>query len=275
METPKNNFKAAMQRNQLQIGLWSGLADPVCAEICAGAGFEWMMLDGEHSPNTLRDVLAQLQAMAPYPTQSVVRPPIGDVAIIKQLLDIGVQTLLIPMVETAEQASLLARSMRYPSPAPSSASAFDSAAAARGETTGFRGIGGATTRAMRWGRVENYLHEADAQVCLLVQVETRLGLENLEAIAAVDGVDGIFIGPSDLTASLGMLGKAMAPEAQPAIEGAITRARATGKPVGSLAVSERLAKRYIELGCTFIAVGVDTLLLRVAAEELRDRKSVV
>ena len=181
METPKNNFKAAMQRNQLQIGLWSGLADPVCAEICAGAGFEWMMLDGEHSPNTLRDVLAQLQAMAPYPTQSVVRPPIGDVAIIKQLLDIGVQTLLIPMVETAEQASLLARSMRYPSPA----------AAARGETTGFRGIGGATTRAMRWGRVENYLHEANAQVCLLVQVETRLGLENLEAIAAVDGVDGI------------------------------------------------------------------------------------
>jgi 4-hydroxy-2-oxoheptanedioate aldolase len=193
----------------------------------------------------------------------VVRPPIGDVAIIKQLLDIGAQTLLIPMVETAEQASLLARSMRYPSPE----------AAARGEPTGFRGIGTATARAARWGRVGNYLQEADAQVCLLVQVETRLGLENLEAIAAVDGVDGVFIGPSDLTASLGMLGQAMAPEGQPSIEGAIRRAVATGKPVGSLAISEPLAQRYIELGCTFMAVGIDTLLLRLGAEELRKRFS--
>ena len=261
MEIPKNNFKAAIQGKQLQIGLWSGLADPVCAEICAGAGFDWMMLDGEHSPNTLRDVLSQLQAMAPYPTQAVVRPPIGDVAIIKQLLDIGVQTLLIPMVETTEQAGVLARSMRYPSPE----------AAARGAPTGFRGIGGATSRAARWGRVENYLHTADAQVCLLVQVETRLGLENLEAIAAVEGVDGIFVGPSDLTASLGMLGQAMAPEGQPAIEGAITRALATGKPVGTLAISETLAQRYMALGCTFVAVGIDTLLLRLGAEELRKR----
>jgi 4-hydroxy-2-oxoheptanedioate aldolase len=261
MKIPRNNFKAAIQRRELQIGLWSGLADAVGAEICAAAGFHWIMLDCEHSPNTLRDVLAQLQAMAPYPTQAVVRPPIGDVAIIKQLLDIGVQTLLIPMVETAEQASLLARSMRYPSPE----------AAAQGLPTGFRGIGGATSRAARWGRVENYLHEADAQVCLLVQVETRLGLENLEAIAAVDGVDGIFVGPSDLTASLGMLGQAMAPEGQPAIEGAITRACATGKPVGSLAIDQRLAARYIELGCTFMAVGIDTLLLRHGAEELRQR----
>jgi 4-hydroxy-2-oxoheptanedioate aldolase len=261
MEIPINHFKQAILAKQLQIGLWSGLADPVCAEICAGAGFEWMMLDGEHSPNTLRDVLAQLQAMAPYPTQAVVRPPIGDVAIIKQLLDIGVQTLLVPMVETAEQASLLARSMRYPSPQ----------VAARGEPTGFRGIGGATSREARWGRVANYLHSADAQVCLLVQVETRLGLQNLEAIAAVDGVDGIFIGPSDLTASLGLLGQAMAPDGQPSIEGAITRAVATGKPVGSLAISERLARRYIELGCTFMAVGIDTLLLRLGAEELRKR----
>ncbi len=261
MEIPKNNFKAAIQRRQLQIGLWSGLADPVCAEICAATGFDWMMLDGEHSPNTLREVLTQLQAMVPYPTEAVVRPPIGDAAIIKQLLDIGVQTLLIPMVETAQQADLLARSMRYPSPA----------AAAQGLPTGFRGIGGATSRAARWGRVENYLQQADAQVCLLVQVETRLGLANLEAIAAVDGVDAIFVGPSDLTASLGMLGKAMAPEGQPAIEDAITRARATGKPVGSLAIDERLAKRYIELGCTFIAVGIDTLLLRHGAEELRKR----
>jgi 4-hydroxy-2-oxoheptanedioate aldolase len=259
MEIPKNHFKAAMQAGQVQIGLWSGLANPVCAEICAGAGFEWMMLDGEHSPNLLGEVLAQLQAMAPYPTQPVVRPPIGDVAIIKQLLDIGAQTLLVPMVETAEQASLLARSMRYPSPE----------AAAQGWPTGFRGIGGATSRAARWGRVQNYLHEADREVCLLVQVETRLGLQNLEEIAAVEGVDAIFVGPSDLTASLGLLGKAMAPEAQPAIEGAITRARATGKPVGSLAINERLAKRYMELGCTFIAVGIDTLLLRVGAEELR------
>jgi 4-hydroxy-2-oxoheptanedioate aldolase len=261
MEIPKNNFKAAIQRRHVQIGLWSGLADPVCAEICSGAGFDWMMLDAEHSPNQLRDVLAQLQAMAPYPTHPVVRPPIGDVAIIKQLLDIGAQTLLVPMVETAEQASLLARSMRYPSPA----------AAAQDWPTGFRGIGGATSRAARWGRVENYLHQADREVCLLVQVETRLGLENLEGIAAVDGVDAIFVGPSDLTASLGMLGKAMAPEGQPAIEGAITRAHAAGKPVGSLAIDERLAKRYIELGCTFIAVGIDTLLLRRGAEELRKR----
>ncbi len=259
MEIPKNAFKAAIEARRMQIGLWSGLSDVVSAEICAGAGFDWMMFDGEHSPNTLREVLAQLQAIAPYPTQAIVRPPIGDAAYIKQFLDIGVQTLLVPMVETVEQATMLARAMRYPTPAD----------AAQGWPTGFRGIGGATARATRWGRVENYLHEANREVCLVVQVETRLGLENLEAIAAVDGVDAIFIGPSDLTASFGLLGKAPSAEAQPLIEGAIKRAHAAGKPVGSLAVDERLAKRYFEIGCTFVAVGVDTLLLRTAAENLR------
>ncbi len=188
MQTPDNLFKKALAWGEVQIGLWQALADPYAAEICAGSGFDWLLLDGEHAPNDLRSLLGALQSVAPYPTHPVVRVPHGDTALIKQVLDIGATTLLVPMVESAEQATELVRAMRYP-------------------PQGVRGVGSAIARSARWSRYPDYLHEANAQVCLLVQVESLAGLQHIEAIAAVDGVDGIFIGPADLAAAMGDLGQ--------------------------------------------------------------------
>jgi 4-hydroxy-2-oxoheptanedioate aldolase len=250
MPIPRNAFKAALKtRTRAQIGLWLGLANPYCAEICAGAGFDWLLIDGEHAPNNLRSILAQLQVLAAYPVHAVVRPVSGDVNLIKQLLDIGAQTLLIPLVESAEQAGQLVAAMRYP-------------------PAGIRGVGSALARASGWNRHAGYLHEADQEMCLLVQVETRKGLENLEAIAAVEGVDGIFIGPSDLAAALGHLGHPDHPEVEAAIDEAVRRIQAFGRAAGILSASEPLARRYLSLGCSFVAVGLDTALLMRAAQDL-------
>ena len=252
MQSPTNPFKQALRDKRAQIGLWVGLADHYTTEICAGAGFDWLLLDGEHSPNDLRSLLQQAQVIAAYPaSHAIARVPMGHghvgQALIKQYLDLGIQTLLVPMVDTAEQARELVRSMRYP-------------------PGGVRGMGGA--RASRWGRYPNYAKEANAQVCLLVQVETREALDNLEAIAAVEGVDGIFIGPADLSASLGHVGNAGHPEVQAAIEGAIARINAAGKAAGILTPDETLARRYLELGATFVAVGIDNNLLAKATSAL-------
>ena len=253
MEIKKNTLKAALKSGQrAQIGLWLGLTDPVCAEISAGAGFDFVVIDGEHAPNDVRSTLSLLQAVAPHPVQPVVRPVSGDVALIKQLLDIGAQTLIVPMVETAEQAKLLVAAMRYP-------------------PAGIRGVGAALARASQWNRVPNYLHEADDQMCLVVQVETRLGLQNVDAIAAVEGVDSVFIGPSDLSAALGHLGKPGHPDVQKAIEHAIARIRAAGRAPGILATEEAQTRRYIELGCTLVAAGLDGNLLMRATQELARR----
>ncbi|SFP72130.1 4-hydroxy-2-oxoheptanedioate aldolase [Geopseudomonas sagittaria] len=241
MQMPVNTFKQRLSSEQL-IGLWVGLADPYCAELAANAGFDWLLLDGEHAPNDLRGLLGQLQAVAPYSSQAVIRPPIGDSVVIKQLLDIGAQTLLVPMVESAEQADELVRAMHYP-------------------PKGIRGVGAALARASRWNNIATYLAEADEQMCLLVQVESLKGLENLDAIAAVDGVDGVFIGPADLSAAMGHRGNPGHPDVQAAIEGAIARIRKAGKAAGILSADEKLARRYLELGCAFVAVGVDTSLL--------------
>ena len=240
---------AALRAGQPQIGLWLGLADPYCAEVCAGAGFDWLLIDGEHAPNDVRSVLAQLQVLAAYPVSPVVRLPIGEAWLIKQYLDLGVQTLLIPMVETAEQARALVAATRYP-------------------PRGVRGVGSALARASRWNRVQGYLHRADEGVCLLVQIESALGLANLEEIAATEGVDGLFIGPADLSASLGHLAQPNHPEVQSAIEDAVARILGHGKAAGILASDEALARRYLELGCTFVAVGVDTSLLARATQDL-------
>ncbi len=246
----KNLFKAALKNpDRPQIGLWLGLADPYCAEICAGAGFDWLLLDGEHAPNDVQSILAQLQAVASYPVHPIVRPVSGDVNLIKQLLDIGAQTLLIPMIETADLARQMVSEMRYP-------------------PSGIRGVGSAIARASRWSRISNYLPQADAEMCLLVQVETRKGLENLEAIAAVEGVDGVFIGPADLSASLGHLGNPGHPEVQASIDDAIRRIRESGKAPGILVTDEVLTRHYISLGCSFVAVGVDTSLLVRATQGL-------
>lgn len=255
MQTPVNQFKRALAERRTQIGLWVGLADHYSAEICAGAGFDWLLLDGEHSPNDLRSLLQQAQTIAAYPsTHAIARVPVGHdgvgTALIKQYLDLGFQTLLVPMVDTAQQAEAIVRATRYP-------------------PSGVRGIGGA--RASRWGRYPNYYKEANDQVCLLLQIETREALDNLDAIAATEGVDGIFIGPSDLSASMGHIGNPGQPDVQAAIADGIARIRAAGKSAGILSPDETLARRYLELGATFVAVGIDSNLLARATSALAAR----
>ncbi len=240
MQTPINTFKQALRNQQTQIGLWVSMANPYSTEICAGAGFDWLLIDGEHAPNDLRSILAQLQTIAAYTSQPVARVPVGDSALIKQYLDLGVQTLLVPMVDTPEQARALVQACRYP-------------------PDGFRGMAGA--RASRWGRYPGYAAEANAQVCLLVQTETRLALTNLDAILATEGVDGVFIGPADLSASMGYVGQSGHAQVQAAIEDAIGRITRAGKAAGILTADVALAKHYITLGATFVAVGLDTQLL--------------
>ena len=242
MDMPINTFKRRLRSGEAQIGLWLGLADAYCAELAANAGFDWLLIDGEHAPNDLRGMLGQLQAVAPYPSHPIIRPVIGDTALIKQVLDIGVQTLLVPMVESVEQAQALVQAIHYP-------------------PNGVRGVGSALARASRWNSIPGYLDNADEQMCLLVQIENREGLANLEAIAAVDGVDGVFIGPADLSASMGHRGNPGHPEVQATIEDAIARIRQAGKAAGILSADPVLARRYIELGAAFVAVGVDTTVL--------------
>jgi 4-hydroxy-2-oxoheptanedioate aldolase len=249
MNTQGNAFKAALAARQPQVGLWLSMADPYLAEVSATAGFDWMLVDGEHAPNDVRSKLATLQAVAPYRAQPVVRPVTGDTALLKQLLDIGVQNLLVPMVDTAEDAQRLVRATRYP-------------------PHGVRGVGSAVGRASRWSQRKDYLDVADDEVCLLVQAETATALRNLEAICAVDGVDGVFIGPADLAASMGHRGKATHPEVQAAIDHAIRSIVRSGKAAGTLTSDPALARHYLELGCTFVAVGVDVLLYANAARKL-------
>ncbi len=254
MQTPINTFKQALANKQAQIGLWLSLADPYATEICAGAGFDWLLVDGEHAPNDVRSLLAQLQAIAPYPSHPVARVPMGHghvgEMLIKQYLDVGVQTLLVPMVDTPRQAAALVRASRYP---------VDAAHGADAGAGGIRGMAGA--RASRWGRYPNYAREANAQICLLVQAETQTALDNLDAIAGTDGVDGVFIGPADLSASMGHVGNPGHPAVQAAIEDAIQRVIKAGKAAGILTADEALARHYLSLGVTFVAVGLDTSLL--------------
>lgn len=244
-----NNFKQALTERRLQLGLWQALASPVTTELCAGAGFDWLLLDGEHGPSDIPMLLSQLQAVAPFPTHPVGRVPVGEAWIIKQYLDIGFQTLLVPMVETAEQAATLVRACRYP-------------------PDGVRGVGSGIVRASAYNRTAGYLTEADAQICLLVQVETRLGVKNLKAIADTPGVDGVFIGPADLSAALGHRGNPGHAAVQAVIEASLSIICDAGKAAGILMADPTLAKRYIELGFTFVAVGSDVGLLVKASDNL-------
>ena len=249
MEMPHNSFKRALREGKPQIGLWVGMVNPSVAELLAGVGFDWLCLDAEHSPNDVRTVLAQLQAIAPYPVQAVVRPVHGASEILKQYLDIGVQTILVPMIETPEQAARVVAATRYP-------------------TRGHRGVASATTRASRWGRIERYFQRADEEVCVVVQVESVKGLTNLAEIAAVEGVDGVFFGPADLAASMGYLGNPMEPQVQRSILEGIATVRQAGKAAGSLTADRKLARQYLSLGASFVAVGIDMMVLSQAAAEL-------
>jgi len=245
MKTPVNSFKQALAARQTQIGLWLGLASAYSTEICACAGFDWLLVDGEHAPNDLASILAQLQTIAAYPaSHAIARVPVGDTTVIKQYLDLGVQTLLVPMVDTAEQAAAIVSAMRYPQD---------------DGHGGVRGMGGA--RASRWGHYPNYPQEANDQVCLLVQAESQEALNNLDAIANTPGVHGVFIGPADLSASMGYVGNSGHPVVQAAIEDAIARILKAGKAPGILTPDEKLAQHFIDLGAVFVAVGLDNNLL--------------
>ena len=252
MSTPVNSFKQALAKPGAQIGLWLGLADPYAAELCATTGFDWLLIDGEHGPNDLRSMLAALQAIAPYPVHPVVRIPQGDATLIKQVLEIGATSLLVPMVESTDQARALVRATPYP-------------------PQGIRGVGPGLPRSSRWNAHADYLQKANDGICLLVQVETATALAQIDQIAAVDGVDGVFIGPADLAASMGHLGAADVPAVREAIDDGIRRIAAAGKAPGILAVDEARARQCIEQGVRFVAVGVDTSLLAQAARALSAR----
>lgn len=249
---PQNRFKQAIGEGRQQIGLWSTLSTAFAAEAVAGAGFDWLLLDTEHSPGDVLTVLPQLQALAGYPEVSaIVRPASNDPVLIKRFLDIGAQSLLIPYVQSAKEAAEAVQAVRYP-------------------PAGIRGVT-ALSRATRFGRVRDYPGTAEQQLCLLVQIETQAGLDALEEIAAVEGVDGVFVGPGDLAASLGYIGRLDHPVVVEAVEGAIRRIVACGKPAGVLTGDPLFAERCIELGTTFTAVGVDVGLLARGADALARR----
>lgn len=248
---PSNAFKVALLARRRQIGLWSSLCSNVVAEVLAYAGYDWIVVDTEHAPSEPLDVLAQLQALATGTAEPVVRVAWNDPVLIKRLLDIGARSLLVPFVQSAEEARAAVASTRYP-------------------PHGVRGVSVAH-RANRFGRVPNYLQNAAREICVIAQIETGAALEEIAAIAATEGIDGLFIGPSDLAASLGHLGNPMDPEVQTAIANACTRAARLGKPIGILAHSETAARTYFEMGYTFVAVGSDVGILANGSSSLATR----
>lgn len=252
MELTPNKFKQALAQGQVQLGLWSSLSSNYSAEIVAGSGYDWILLDMEHSPNDLRGVLSQLQAIAPYPAEPLVRLYKFDKDLVKLYLDMGVRGFVFANVESADQAREIVASTRYP---------------AQG---GVRGVAG-QQRGNRWGRVHGYAQHAHEQICLMLQVESLPGVEHARAIAEVDGVDGIFVGPNDLAACLGHMGHSNHPEVQKVIHQVLDTIRAAGKAPGILAVVEEDAKRYIEWGYTMVGIGSDQGLLIKSSDALVQR----
>lgn len=248
MNFPANRFKQGLREGRQLVGLWSSLSSLAATEILADSGFDWILIDTEHAPNETPMVADQLRAASLGGASPVVRPAWNDVVILKRLLDVGVQTLLVPFVQSAAEAERAVAATRYPP----------------------RGVRGVATvhRANRYGRVPGYFDRADDEMCVLVQLETRLAVESLEEIAAVDGVDGVFIGPSDLAASLGYLGNNAHPEVRDTIERACRRAQAIGKPIGILAPIEADARAYLDMGFAFVAVGSDIVTLRKGCDAL-------
>lgn len=248
----ENSFKRALNAGQLQLGAFMALADATTAELMANTDFDWLVIDGEHGPNDINSITRQLQSLAAYPVKPVVRLKDHNVANIKQALDIGAQTLLIPMVESSGQATQLVKAIQY---APK----------------GVRGLGGGLTRATRWGAITDYLHKAEEEICLVLQIESPEGIEELEGIALTEGVDAVFIGPADLAASMGYLGQPGHPDVCLAVEQAIEKVHTLGKPVGVFCGEPLQAKRYREIGASFFLIGADTMLLKTAADQLVGR----
>ena len=254
MPALKNLFKTNLLEGRPQIGCWVGLADPYVAEITASAGFDWLLIDCEHAPNDLRSMMAQLKVIEASDSQPVVRLPIGETWMIKQFLDAGAQSLLIPMVESKKQAEALVAAVRYP-------------------PAGVRGVGSALARASDFAGIGDYLTTADPEICLLVQVENRAGLAALDDILTVDGVDGVFVGPADLAADMGHIGQPMHPEVVAAIEDALKRIKGSGKAPGILSTNMDFMERCMDLGVLFAATSIDATLYAAAirAEAKRAR----
>jgi 4-hydroxy-2-oxoheptanedioate aldolase len=248
-EMQTNAFKRAIAQGKLQIGLWSSLCSNIAAEVISDSGFDWILLDTEHSPNEIPDLVTQLQAIQRGTATPIIRPAWNDAVMAKRALDIGAQSLLFPYVQNVEEAKRAVASTRYP-------------------PQGIRGVSVAA-RASRYGRVPGYLTKANDEICVLVQVETRTALDQLEAIAKVEGIDGVFIGPSDLAASLGHLGNPQHADVQNAMQDAVKRLKALKKPAGILTGNEEEARRYIDWGYLFVAVGADVGLLARNADALQ------
>ncbi len=256
LELPPTFAERLRDEDRPLIGLWACAGSAVTAEIVAGSGCDWVLIDAEHSPNGLESLMAQLHAVSAYPVAPLVRPPYGDTVIIKQVLDLGAQNLLIPMVDSAEQAAEVVRAVRYPN----------------GQTGGgVRGVGSALARSARWNRVEGYLGRASETISLTVQIESATALADVERIASTDGVDALFVGPADLAASMGRLGEQSHPEVVAGVLRAIEAGRAAGKPVGVNAFVQADAERYLEAGAAFVAVGADVAILARQTEALVDR----
>jgi len=246
-----NTFKKKLVNGDLQYGVWNGIADTIVAEILAGSGFDWVLIDAEHGPFDLVSIQTQLQAIAQFNIPVVVRPPVGERVLIKQLLDIGVQSLLVPNVESAEQAAACARHMRY---APE----------------GDRGVGTALARAAQWNRIDGYFEKANDQMCLVVQVESIKGVKHLDEILLIENVDAVFIGPADLAATMGHLGNPSHPDVVAVVNECLAKIAASDKEAGILTSSKDLIEKYISKGAKMVGVGIDTLLLSKAAKQLAE-----
>ena len=248
----KNKFKERLYQDHIQYGIWNGLVDSYAGEICAGAGFDWVLIDAEHAPFDLRTIVHQLQSIKQYEVPAIVRIPQGEPSLIKQLLDAGVQNLLVPMIESALQAEAMVKAMRY---APD----------------GIRGVGTALARAAQWNRVNDYFKIANQEMCLIIQIESIKGVEALDEILAVDGVDVIFIGPADLAATMGHLGQPGHPEVVQVVEDCLEKIVSAGKYPGFLTSSADLITKYVAKGAKMIGVGIDTILLAKATQELAQK----
>jgi len=254
MPVPINRFKQNLQSGKPQYGFWSCLASEMVTEVLTTTGIDWICIDGEHSPNGLTEIRRQLSSIEGTETDAMVRVPIGEDWMLKQVLDLGAQTILVPMVETAEQAKQIVAAVNYP-------------------PKGIRGAGSLGARASQFGSIPDYLTTADDQICLIVQVESMTAVNNIDEILAVDGIDGVFIGPSDLSADMGYLGKAGAPEVQTVINDTLEKIIASDKAAGILTFDLALAEKQAKMGVNFIAVSMDVPLMTASAKSIVSKVS--
>ncbi len=240
MPVPENKFKKRLKSGQVQIGCWGGMADAYATEMLGTAGFDWILIDGEHAPNDMRSILAQLQALSGSQSSPVVRLPAASEVLVKQVLDIGAQTILIPMIESPQEAEAMVRAVRYP-------------------PNGCRGVGAALARASNFSGIADYVQTADAQICLLLQVENLAGMDALDDILKTDGVDGVFIGPADLAADMGYPGQTAHAAVRTKVFDALASIKASGKAAGILSTDDEFSQKCIDMGVEFTAVGIDVL----------------